>query len=1308
MKRLFLLLFLIMIPVSAGSITKTVTFSQTDLVFSKVDDYDVIELKGYPALIHPGKPRVPQVVQALLIPAGALPTEVEIIAEEWVDLPGTYNVVPAQPDVRLPMPGRVFTPEKYLPDPDVYTSENLYPEAKIRMRGSGSMSGYRIAHIEMFPVRYIPARGVLQFARRITYRVDYREHEVSDMISTERQKEVFGEAVRRVVVNDENIERFAPRVQKGMGLSLLSPGDYEYVIISEPPMDTVFQRLADWKTRKGVPAKVVTVSWITSNYSGHDIQEQMRNFIIDAQQDWGTIYVLLGGSGDQKTSGQNIVPARLAWYCRNDNYWTDSIPCDLYYSDLDGTWDYNGNYVWGELIDEVDMYADIYVGRASVYTVAMAQNFVSKVMTYEKNPPTDYLKKMLLPTAILWSDYNERPMQDSIARMTPGDWFDAKMYERQGMLSRQRMIDSVNVGYNLGHWVGHGDERGIYYGPGPYLNSDDADNLLNGDRQGIANSIACMCGGWDLVSGGDCFAEHLVNQEGGGLVAAIMNSRYGYGAYIGYYVPGPSERIDTTFYANIFHTNMYHCGQVHAVAKDAWVPYADTGAAHNMTRWCLYELNLLGDPELPIWTDTPQTLTVTFPTTIFVGNQNVSVTVASSGSPVNNALVCLQKGDETYAKGYTDAAGMVTLNVYPTSPGAMEITVTAKNHYPFEDSFDVQSSTYAYISYLRSSISDPAPGGNDDGVLNPDESVELPLWVKNWGLVSGVSITGVLNTTDTCVVLADTFKSFGTISAGDSAYTGSDGYDLYVSATCPDNHAVELTLTCKDSSDSTWISNFDLTVYAPVLSYQEVNVVNDDNGNNVLEPGETGDLVVTLKNTGGAPAEDVTSTLMSSSLDVTVIDGAGTYGSIYPDSTGDNAGDPYTVSVDSGALSGAVIDFQIAVVSGIYSDTLEFSYVIGAPGLDYVTHDCGNCKLSVTRYGAIGYMTGGGTGEGFCYPITSASRLCYGSFAVGTDSNYCVDRFYGAGGSDDHDWETAINPDGRVRMQEPGPHGWDEYATACYLDVGHTSSKGLKCLQSSWAWSDAPGNDFVIMQFTLVNEGIETLTDVYAGTFMDWDVGSYQYNQGSSDATRNLTWLYQYSPYVGVAILYPPRGIPAGNLVFIDHDVYVYTGNLSDNVKMQFMDGTIQLPSTDHQADWSVCNSAGPFTLMPGDSAVVAFALIGGEDLDDLKANADVAYTRYYVGIEEHSSDALITGVALYPAISRGRPYTLHYGFTEETSLRLKVYDITGRLVEHFDYGIRNGTGELNVPLKSRAQGVYFVKIEAGDTATTKKIIWLR
>jgi len=540
MKKIISLLFLFTLPLVAGTVFRTVTFAREDLIFSKVNEYDVIELKGYPAAINPGEPRLPRVVQPLLIPAGAVPMSVELIVGEWIDIPGKYNIVPAQPDVPLPMPGKTFIPEEYPPDPDIYASNNLYPDKEIRLSGSGNMNGYRIAHIELFPVRYIPGTGVLKMATSMTYRLTYTEHQVSDLIPTVRQKEVFAKAVRAIVVNPEDIDFCAPHVGKNALLSMVPPGYYEYVVISESPIDTVFERLVDWKTTKGVPGTVVLMSWINSNYTGYDLQEKVRNFIIDARDTWGTIYVLLGGSADYRTSGQNIVPARKAWYTSVGGGNTDSLPSDLYYSDLDGDWDFNGNHIYGQLGDSVDMYADVYVGRASVYNVSMAQNFVYKVLTYEKNPPTDYIKRLMLPTAILFSSYEERPMQDSIARMAPGDWRVSKMYERNGTLSRQGMIDTMNVGYNFGHWEGHGDQNGIYMGP-PYLTSSDADGLVNGDRVGIANCIGCMCGGWDLTPGGDCFAEHLRIRGGGGLLSAIIKSRYCFGALVGgNYMPGPS------------------------------------------------------------------------------------------------------------------------------------------------------------------------------------------------------------------------------------------------------------------------------------------------------------------------------------------------------------------------------------------------------------------------------------------------------------------------------------------------------------------------------------------------------------------------------------------------------------------------------------------------------------------------------------------------------------------------------------------------------------------------------------------------
>ena len=642
MRRILSLVVLLTLPLIGGSVVRTVLFAPEDLVFSKVDEYDVIELRGYPAVVKPGAPRLPRVIEPLIIPAGAVPMRVELVAEDWVDLPGFYNIYPSQPDRPLSVPGGV---QFYEPDPEVYGLHTEYPGLALSLIGSGNMNGYRIAHIELFPVQYIPARGVLRLATRLEYRVEYLEHQVSGVIATAQQQRLFGAAVRAHVVNPDDIVYCAPRIGRhGYGVSFVPPGYYEYVVITESPMDTVFQRLVDWKTKKGVPGNVVLMSWINSTYTGYDLAEKVRNFIIDARDNWGTIYVLLGGSGDYNSSGQNIVPTRKGWYVNAGGPDGDNLPADLYYSDLDGDWDYDGDHTYGEVGDSVDMYADVYVGRASVYNIAMAQNFVYKMLTYELSPPTDYIERLMLPTAILWSSYEERPMQDSIARMAPSGWRIAKMYERTGDLSRQGMIDTMNVGYNLGHWEGHGDENGIYMG-GPYLTSGDADALVNGDKVGIANAIACMTGGWDLVSSGnDCFAEHLVNRVGGGLAVAMMNARYGWGAYVSGYVPGPSERIDTTFFAKLYTEQMHILGQVHHAAKDAWVYYADSGQQYDKTRWCIYELNLFGEPELPIWTDIPMVLSASYPGVIPIGNQNVGVTVTSSGIPVDNALVCLWKG----------------------------------------------------------------------------------------------------------------------------------------------------------------------------------------------------------------------------------------------------------------------------------------------------------------------------------------------------------------------------------------------------------------------------------------------------------------------------------------------------------------------------------------------------------------------------------------------------------------------------------------------------------------------------------------
>jgi hypothetical protein len=483
------------------------------------------------------------------------------------------------------------------------------------------------------------------------------------------------------------------------------------------------------------------------------------------------------------------------------------------------------------------------------------------------------------------------------------------------------------------------------------------------------------------------------------------------------------------------------------------------------------------------------------------------------------------------------------------------------------------------------------------------------------------------------------------------------------------------------------------------------------NGNGILDPGEDAGIVCTIANIGSDVATNTSGTLRCADSYITITDSTTNYGTMQIQDTVDNSSDPFDVSVSTSCPPGHSAAFELYIACAESSWTENFNLIIGIQGEDYVTHDCGNVKLTVTRYGALGFMGSDQVGgSGFWYPVNATNHLYYGGFAAGTDVNYVVDRYY-EDGTDDTDWETTTTPDGMARMFEPGPNNFDEYATARYDDSGHPLAQSLVCAQYSWAWDDATANDFVIAKFALINDGSSTITDLYATIFMDFDFSGGASDQGSSEAARNLAWMYNSTPYVGVAILDPPRSTPAVNLSLIDHALYVYPySGLPDNIQIQFMDGTIQNPSSNRPYDWSTCTSAGPFTLAPGQAEIAAFAILGGDNLADLQANTDTAYNRYWnwPGVEETPGSAQITGIRLYPVISRGRPYKVAYGFAQETPVKVKVYDALGRLIIHNDYGRLNGSGEFTFDLKSMAQGVYFVKIEAEDKTTTSKIIWLK
>jgi hypothetical protein len=116
-----------------------------------------------------------------------------------------------------------------------------------------------------------------------------------------------------------------------------------------------------------------------------------------------------------------------------------------------------------------------------------------------------------------------------------------------------------------------------------------------------------------------------------------------------------------------------------------------------------------------------------------------------------------------------------------------------------------------------------------------------------------------------------------------------------------------------------------------VLSRNQV--VNDNNGNNKLDPGENAGINTYVRNTGGQTATNVQGTLRTTNPYVTINDSLYAYGTILSGDSANNVSDTYEIFVSSSTPEGTTANFSLVLVAAETTWVRSFSHVIGvAPG----------------------------------------------------------------------------------------------------------------------------------------------------------------------------------------------------------------------------------------------------------------------------------------------------------------------------------------------------------------------------------------
>ncbi|MGD8396606.1 MAG: C25 family cysteine peptidase, partial [Candidatus Eiseniibacteriota bacterium] len=858
----------------------------------------------------PGMLALPETVRWIELPPGRVVTSIEVEQVDSValELPaGVEGAALAATGAgsglaRMPADRRAGEPAPADPRAaaaGVGSAGDMTATAWARLGAQGTLRGHRLAAVHVHPVRVDPSSGRLELARhlRLRYTMDedpggrgLTRHRV--VPSIERR---FDQAFRHLV-GDGALP--TPRAVQGGGVA--GPGPFqptfrpttdgspvEYVIVTSEALAGEFQRLADWKTRKGVQAVVRTLEWIDATYpNGVDRAERVRFFIRDAYQNWGTLFVLLGGDSD-------VVPPR---YGETTFYGGESIPADLYYACLEGNWNGDGDERFGEGIsefdqgDDADLFFEVAVGRAPVSTLDETEHFVDKTLLYEIDAPgeTRYPASMLVLAEHLFGDTHGADIAENAIALLP-PWFEVtRLYEFASSypgaieLTDEAAIDSINAGYGIVHHVGHGYRNTMSVGDGILTNAD-ADNLVNAPRNSIVFSINCSSASFDF----NTIGERFLKNPDGGAVAYIGTSRLAFAS--------ASNLYQNAWYQHVFVDSIGALGLATEMARAA---LSLNSQFDGSPRWNLMATTLLGDPELDLYRNAIAPLEVSHPSSLVLGGGPVTIGVASGGQPLLGATVTLTMQDgSAWVRGETDAAGEASLLLAPAGEGQATLTVHHTSYRVYAAVLPVTSGSAPYLAVHDWSIDDDHPGpseGDGDGQADAGETIELEVTLRNTGDVTATGIAATLTADDPLdmLTLLDDTVSYGIITAG-GASVGFGTFVIQIAPDAPTAYQPILRLAI-DAAEGDWSDTLPLPLRRPFVEHVG-HEINDDvprgDGDGLVEAGETIRYTLELRNSGQDEAQAVTAglrVLRASDLvphpQVTVGDATASFGDI-PEAT---------------------------------------------------------------------------------------------------------------------------------------------------------------------------------------------------------------------------------------------------------------------------------------------------------------------------------------------------------------------------------------------------------------------------------------
>jgi len=558
--------------------------------------YDVSVPEANGVTTSDGCPLLPVLSQTFAFPLGTRVTSIEVYPSAIQTMPVTLPIRPVPSRQQI---GDQIIPVEGIKNEAIYTSNEYYPASWYTITTGGGLDDNNVhtlfLTVHLTPVRYAPQSHLLEYTTQFSI----------------------------------HITSTAPAPTP------IPRDSYPLLIITPSTYSTLLQPLVDHKNAYGTATQVATLEEIYNTSSGRDNQEKIKYFIKDALENWATQYVLL--VGDIKT-----LPIRVTY----GSWWGDNLLSDQYYADIYNaqgqfcSWDANANNKFGETnqdgddIDDVDLYADVHVGRIACASAADVTTLVNKIITYETETYNQsWFKRIVLCGGDTFPLCKGAPpfvyegeITNSFVGQALPDFQQTYLWTSKHNLHPSTFNRAITQGAGFVTYAGHGFEHGwATYRPNqilpilpiwyftPYVNG-----IKNGNKLPIIFFDACLTAKLDynytdlagyfgarvhLVTrlfnlsedpsvNYPCFAWYFLKRADAGAIATIGATRSAYTWVDNQGVYGGAGYLDVHFFM------AYHEG----TALGPMLTSSQNDYINNVGKdyFTIEEFLLLGDPSLMV------------------------------------------------------------------------------------------------------------------------------------------------------------------------------------------------------------------------------------------------------------------------------------------------------------------------------------------------------------------------------------------------------------------------------------------------------------------------------------------------------------------------------------------------------------------------------------------------------------------------------------------------------------------------------------------------------------------------------------